>query len=61
MSARTSHPGEKSGLCSERAFFRGLNVEVVRQLLGHSSVSSTSAYLNIGQKEALEIARKVEF
>ena len=36
------------------------NVEVVRELLGHSSVSSTSAYLNIGKKKALEIARKVE-
>ncbi len=37
------------------------NVEVVRELLDHASVSSTSAYLNIGKKKALEIARKVEF
>ena len=44
------------------AVFRATNnVEVVRELLGHSSVSSTSAYLNIGKKKALEIARKIEF
>lgn len=36
------------------------NVEVVRELLGHSSIKSTSAYLNIGKKKALEIAKKVE-
>lgn len=35
------------------------NAEVVRQLLGHSSIASTSAYLNVGKKEALEIARGV--
>jgi hypothetical protein len=36
------------------------NVEVVRQLLGQSSVAATSAYLGIDQREALEIARKFE-
>ena len=36
------------------------NVEVVRQLLGQSSVAATSAYLGIEQRHALEIARKLE-
>ena len=36
------------------------NVEVVRQLLGHSSVASTSAYLNVSKRKALEIARRIE-
>lgn len=31
------------------------NIEAVRQLLGHKSVSSTSAYLNLGQNEAFDI------
>ena len=35
------------------------NIEVVRQLLGHSSVAATSAYLNIGKKDALRVAREV--
>ena len=36
------------------------NIEAVRQLLGQKSVTSTSHYLNISQKEALEIAREIE-
>lgn len=36
------------------------NVEVVKELLGHKSITSTSAYLNIGKRKALEIAREVE-
>jgi len=36
------------------------NIEAVRQLLGQKSVTSTSAYLNIGQKEALAIAKTIE-
>jgi len=36
------------------------NPEVVRQLLGHASIASTSAYLNVGKKEALEIARRID-
>lgn len=36
------------------------NVEVVRQLLGQSSVAATSAYLGIEQRHALDIARKLE-
>jgi integrase len=36
------------------------NIEVVRQLLGHSSVGSTSAYLNIDKKRALDIGRRYE-
>lgn len=36
------------------------NVEVVRQLLGHSSVASTSAYLNVSKRQALEIARRID-
>jgi integrase len=36
------------------------NVEVVRQLLGQSSVAATSAYLGIEQRHALEIARKFD-
>ena len=36
------------------------NVEVVRQLLGQSSVAATSTYLGIEQRDALEIARKFE-
>jgi len=34
------------------------NIEAVRQLLGQSSVTATSHYLNVGQKASLEIARK---
>lgn len=34
------------------------NIEAIRQLLGQSSVTATSHYLNIGQKESLDIARK---
>jgi integrase len=36
------------------------NVEAVRQLLGQSSLTATSAYLGIGQQAALEIARQFE-
>lgn len=36
------------------------NAEVVRQLLGHSSIASTSAYLNVEKKHALEIARRID-
>jgi integrase len=36
------------------------NVEVVRQLLGQSSVAATSAYLGIDHRHALEIARKFD-
>ncbi len=32
----------------------------MRELLGQSSVSATSAYLNVGKKRALEIAKKLE-
>jgi len=35
------------------------NVEVVRQLLGQSSVAATSAYLNIGKMDALRVAKEV--
>jgi len=34
------------------------NVEAVRQLLGQSTVSATSAYLGVGQHQALEIAKR---
>ena len=36
------------------------NIEVVRQLLGQSSVAATSTYLGIAKRDALEIARKFE-
>jgi integrase len=36
------------------------NIEAVRQLLGHTSVGSTSAYLNIDKKRALDIGRRYE-
>jgi hypothetical protein len=36
------------------------NVEAVRQLLGQSSLTATSAYLGIDQQAALEIARQFE-
>ena len=35
------------------------NVEAVRQLLGQSTVSATSAYLGVGQHQALEIAKRI--
>lgn len=35
------------------------NIEVVRQLLGQSSVAATSAYLNIGKMDALRVAKQV--
>ena len=34
------------------------NVEAVRQLLGQSTVSATSAYLGVGQHQAFEIAKR---
>ena len=36
------------------------NVEAVRELLGQSTVSATSAYLNVGMRRALEIAKQLE-
>jgi site-specific recombinase XerD len=36
------------------------NIEVIRELLGQKSVSATSAYLNVGEKKALAIARKFD-
>lgn len=36
------------------------NIEAVRQLLGHTSLGSTSAYLNIDKKRALDIGRRYE-
>jgi len=36
------------------------NVEAVRELLGQSIVSATSAYLNVGKRRALEIAKQLE-
>jgi integrase len=36
------------------------NIEVVRQLLGQSSVAATSTYLGIAKRDALEMARKFE-
>ncbi len=37
------------------------NIEVVRQLLGQSSVQATSHYLNIDGQQSLTIARKLRF
>jgi len=36
------------------------NVEAVRKLLGHRSVSATSAYLDVEDADATELARSVE-
>ena len=36
------------------------NVEAIRQLLGHSSITSTSAYLNVDQNDALKIGRMID-
>jgi integrase len=36
------------------------NVEVVRQLLGQTSITATSAYLGVEKHDALEIARKFD-
>lgn len=38
----------------------GGNHEVVRQLLGQSSIASTSTYLNVDGKQALDIAKGIE-
>jgi integrase len=35
------------------------NVEVVRQLLGHSNIGSTSRYLGIESKKCLDISKKI--
>jgi len=35
------------------------NVEAVRELLGQSTISATSAYLNVGKRRALEIAKQL--
>ena len=34
------------------------NPEVIRQLLGHTSISNTSYYLGVDKKKALEVARR---
>jgi hypothetical protein len=34
-------------------------VEIVRRLLGQSSVSATSAYLGIEDSDALEVAKNI--
>ena len=39
---------------------RTRNIEVVRELLGQKTVTATSAYLNVGKKKALAIARRFE-
>ncbi len=36
------------------------NIEAVRQLLGQKSVTATSAYLNVGKREALSLAKEVK-
>lgn len=36
------------------------NVEIVRQLLGHSSVISTSKYLGVGAADAMKVAREIK-
>jgi len=36
------------------------NIEAVRHLLGHRSVANTSLYLGIGQREALNLAKKFD-
>jgi integrase len=36
------------------------NIEVIRELLGQKSVSANTAYLNVGKKKALAIARKFD-
>ena len=36
------------------------DVEVVRELLGQKSTAATSAYLNIGKRRALEIAKRIK-
>lgn len=41
-----------------RVYQETKNIEVVRNLLGQSSVSATSHYLNIGGSESLNIARR---
>ncbi|MDZ7750740.1 MAG: tyrosine-type recombinase/integrase [Gammaproteobacteria bacterium] len=41
-----------------RVYHETKNIEVVRNLLGQSSVSSTSHYLNIGGTESLAVARR---
>lgn len=38
----------------------GNNIEVVRRLLGHSSVQATSRYLGIDEADALAVAREVK-
>lgn len=37
------------------------NIEAVRQLLGHSSVVATSAYLDVSVGDALELTRSISF
>lgn len=36
------------------------NIEVVKELLGHSGLQATSAYLGIGQEKALAIAKEFD-
>jgi len=39
---------------------RAVPMEAVRELLGQSPISATSAYLNVGKRRALEIAKQLE-
>ena len=35
------------------------NIEAVRELLGQTSVAATSAYLNVGKRQALDLAKTI--
>ncbi len=37
-----------------------LNVTACQQLLGHKSISSTAAYLGVGQRQGLDLAKSIE-
>ena len=37
------------------------NIEVVRELLGQKSIAATSAYLNVGKRQALDLAKTITF
>lgn len=62
--SRTAPPCQPPPASCRRRFFSPAssrrNNEAVRQLVGHASLGSTWAYLNMDKKRALDIGRRFE-
>ena len=55
---QTSFLGMKD---SENGGIYGKNIDAVRRLLGHSSVTATSSYIGVTDNSALDLARTYSF